>query len=196
MAALSAAALAVILVGALAIGGVFGSSSKSPKVTPKPPKDHTHAALGGDHQDLRELETRGQLRLPRELAGPLTDRAPPPTSGSARARRETRCALEIERGAGPANSGSQQAQLAFVRGRSAFAARTVKNYRVRAIQAEQGANIAGVGLIRVANGQGGHLGFFFKGRDVYIFDCITPAASLDQIDRQAFVPLLASVRIG
>jgi hypothetical protein len=56
-------------------------------------------------------------------------------------------------------------------------------------------NITGVGLIRVADGQGGHLGFFFRGRDVYVFDCITPAASLQQVDRQAFAPLLASVAI-
>ena len=101
----------------------------------------------------------------------------------------------IERGAGPASS-SQEARFAFVRARSALAAAATKHYELRAIQAEQGANVAGVGLIRVAGGQGGHLGFFFRGRDVYVFDCITPAASLAQVDQQAFRPLLASVRIG
>ena len=90
---------------------------------------------------------------------------------------ETRCALEIERGAGPAST-SQEAQFAFVRDRSASAARTAKHYELRSIQAEPAQNITGVGLIRVADTQGGHLGFFFRGRDVYIFDCITPAAAL------------------
>jgi hypothetical protein len=108
---------------------------------------------------------------------------------------ETRCALVIDRGVGPAN-GSQEAQFAYVRQRSAAGASKAKHYELRAIQAEQGANITGVGLVRVADGQGGHLGFFFFGRDVYAFDCITPAATLDQVDQQAFRPLLASVRIG
>jgi len=53
-------------------------------------------------------------------------------------------------------------------------------------------NTTGVGLIRVADGQGGHLGFFFQGPDVYIFDCITPAAQLDQVSKQEFEPLLRS----
>lgn len=127
---------------------------------------------------------------------PLTLKGAPADFGiAAGTPHESRCALEIERGSGPAGS-SQEARFAFVRDRSAIAAHDAKHYELRAIQAEQGANITGVGLIRVADGQGGHLGFFFRGRDVYIFDCITPAASLDQIDREAFVPLLASVSIG
>ncbi len=105
---------------------------------------------------------------------------------------ETRCALEIERGAGPA-SPSQEAQFAFVRDRSASAAKTVKHYELRSIQAEPAQNTTGVGLIRVSDTQGGHLGFFFRGRDVYIFDCITPAAQLDQVSTQQFEPLLRSV---
>ena len=107
---------------------------------------------------------------------------------------ETRCALEIERGAGPANS-SQLSQFAFVRDRSASAARTVKHYEVRSIQAEPAQGITGVGLVRVSDTQGGHLGFFFRGRDVFIFDCITPAAQLDQVSRDQFEPLLRSVSI-
>jgi hypothetical protein len=107
----------------------------------------------------------------------------------------SRCALIIERGVVPAGS-SQQAQFAFVRSRSAAAASRSKQYDLRAIQAEHGANLAGVGLIRVADGQGGHLGFFFRGRDAYVFDCVTPAANFDRVDQQAFRPLLATVRIG
>ncbi len=108
---------------------------------------------------------------------------------------ETRCALELERGVGPASS-SQLAQFAFVRDRSASAARQTKHYEVRAIQAEPAQNTTGVGLIRIAGTQGGHLGFFFRGRDVFIFDCITPAAGLDQVSREQFEPLLRSVRFG
>ncbi len=76
-----------------------------------------------------------------------------------------------------------------MRDRSASAARTVKHYEVRSIQAEPAQNITGVGLVRVSDTQGGHLGFFFRGRDVYIFDCITPAAQLDQVE-----PLSSSSR--
>jgi serine/threonine protein kinase len=73
------------------------------------------------------------------------------------------------------------------------AARDSKQYQLRAIQAEPAVDTTGVGPIRVADGQGGHLGFFFHGRDVYIFDCITPAAKLDQVSSQKFEPLLRSV---
>jgi serine/threonine protein kinase len=107
---------------------------------------------------------------------------------------ETRCALVVERGVAPA-SNSQEAQFAYVRARSASAASKAKHYQLLAIEADQGANIAGVGLLRIDDGQGGHLGFFFRGRDVYLFDCITPAVSLTRVDRQDFRPLLASVRI-
>ncbi len=114
---------------------------------------------------------------------------------NATAAGETRCAVVIDRGTGPA-SNSQEAEFAYVRARSAAAASTYKHYTLRAIQAEQGANITGVGLIRVADGHGGHLAYFFLGRDMYLFDCITPAATLDHVDQQDFRPLLASVRVG
>ena len=124
---------------------------------------------------------------------PLTLQGSPADFGiDAGTNHETRCALEIERGAGPANS-SQLSQFAFVRDRSASAARTVKHYEVRSIQAEPAHNITGVGLVRVSGTQGGHLGFFFRGRDVYIFDCITPAAQLDRVSAEQFEPLLRSV---
>jgi hypothetical protein len=76
------------------------------------------------------------------------------------------------------------------------AASQAKHYEVLAIEAQQAANISGVGLLRIDNGQGGHIGFFFRGRNIYVFDCITPAAQLTQVDQQNFQPLLASVRIG
>jgi hypothetical protein len=106
----------------------------------------------------------------------------------------TRCALLIQRGAAPSNS--QEAQFAYVRARSADGARSYKHYELRAIQSEQGANISGVGLVRVGDAQGAHLAFFFRGRDIYLFDCITPAAGLTQVDQKDFRPLLASLRVG
>ena len=106
----------------------------------------------------------------------------------------TRCALLIQRGAAPSNS--QEAQFAYVRARSADGARSYKHYELRAIQSEQATNISGVGLVRVGDGQGAHLAFFFRGRDIYLFDCITPAGALTQVDQQDFRPLLASLRVG
>ncbi len=106
----------------------------------------------------------------------------------------TRCALLIQRGAAPRNS--QEAQFAYVRASSAAGARSYKHYELRAIQSEQAVNISGVGLVRVGDGQGAHLGFFFRGRDIYLFDCVTPAAGLTQVDQQDFRPLLASLRVG
>lgn len=190
---LGAGALVVIVAVVLVVSGVLGSSSNHRKVT-------THGGTTTPSVPAATTKTYANARLGVSFAYPASWQAlllqgAPADFGIGTGASETRCALEIEPGAGPANS-SQEAQLAFVRARSALAARTVKQYHVRAIQAEQGGNIAGVGLIRVADGQGGHLGFFFRGRDVYVFDCITPAASLDQVDRQAFGPLLASVRIG
>ena len=73
---------------------------------------------------------------------------------------------------------------------------TRQTVKVMAIQAEQGTNIQGVGLVRVSDSQGGHLVFFFKGRDAYVFDCITPASQLAQVDKTEFQPLIASVRIN
>ncbi len=124
------------------------------------------------------------------LAGTLVDLG---TGGSSAT--ETRCAVVIDRGVAPADN-TQEAEFAYVRARSATAARAVKHYEIRSIETQPAANITGVGLVRIAGAQGGHLGFFFRGRDVYTFDCITPATSLDSVDQQAFQPLLASVRIG
>ena len=191
--ALAGGGFLVIVIGVLAATGVFSSSSNRAKIPPPPPtntpkvsppttKTYSNPALG---VSFAYPATWGPLRL----------QGSPADFGIETSSAETRCALVIERGVGP-SSGSQEAQFAFVRARSASAARAAKHYELRAIQAEQGVNITGVGLIRVDDGQGGHLGFFFRGRDVYVFDCITPAGSLAQVDRQAFVPLLASVRIG
>ncbi len=108
---------------------------------------------------------------------------------------ETRCALLFQPGSGPASS-SQESRFAFARARSAQAASKTNNYQLLAIQAEQGVNVSGVSLLRINNGQGGDLGFYFRGRDVFVFDCITPAADLSQVDKQDFRPLFASVRIS
>ena len=194
MAVIAGGALILIAVVAIAVSGVFGSSPKSTKTathgttttaaTVRAPatKTYTNAKLGVSFSYPAGWQ-------------PLSLPGSPADFGIVTGAGETRCALVIERGAGPANS-TQESQFAFVRSRSAAAAQTAKHYQLRAIQAEQGANISGVGLIRIADRQGGHLGFFFRGRDVYAFDCITPAAGLDQVDRQAFEPLLSSVRIG
>ncbi len=187
---IAAAVGGVLALGAIAavlLSGAFGGSSGrtvTARTTPTPAvKTYRNASLGVSFSYPSSWEA-------------LTLQGSPADFGTgAGTPNETRCALEIERGAGPADP-SQLSQFAFVRDRSASAARTVAHYEVRSIQAEPAQNITGVGLIRVAGTQGGHLGFFFRGRDVYIFDCITPAARLDQVSREAFEPLLRSVRIG
>jgi hypothetical protein len=190
---LAGGALVLIVAAVLAASGVLGSSSHHRKViaqrratTPLAPapttKTYANSRLGVSFTYPASWQ-------------PLVLQGSPADFGIGTGATETRCALEIEHGTGPATS-SQKARFAFVRARAAYAARVAKHYELRAIEAEQGANITGVGLIRVANAQGGHLGFFFRGREVYVFDCVTPASSLDQVDRQAFAPLLASVRIG
>jgi serine/threonine protein kinase len=193
LAALSGVALVVLLIAVLAVSGVLGSSGHPSKV-PTQPARTTPTAPAPTTKTYANSALGVSFSYPASWQA-LSLQGSPADFGIGSGAAETRCALEIERGAGPANS-SQEAQFAFVRARSALAASSSKHYELRAIQAEPNANIAGVGLIRVADGQGGHLGFFFRGRDVYIFDCITAAASLDQVDRQAFAPLLASVRIS
>jgi hypothetical protein len=193
LALLSGGGLVVLVSAVLALSGVFGSGGKPARLSAQHPR--TTATVPAP-----TTKTYTNPGLGVSFAYPagwqaLSLQGSPADFGIGSGTNETRCALVIERGAGPA-SASQEAQFAFVRERSADAARTVKHYQLRAIQAEQAANIAGVGLVRVSDGQGGHLGFFFRGRDVYAFDCITPAASLDRVDRQEFEPLLASVRIG
>ncbi len=107
----------------------------------------------------------------------------------------TECALVILRGGGPASS-SQQAQIAYVRAQAANEASRAKHYKVLAIEAEQGVNIAGVGLLSIDDAEGDHIAFFFRGRDIYFFVCTTPPGELTQVDQQAFQPLIASFRLG
>jgi serine/threonine protein kinase len=187
-----AVALVVVVLGAVLLSGALksnGRASKSATTTGA----HTTALV-----PTTKIYTNARLGVSFSYPAswhPLTLQGSPADFGTGSGSTETRCALVIERGAGPA-SASQEARFAFVRDRSATSARDAKHYELRAIQSERAANTTGVGLLRVADSQGGHLGFFFRGRDVYVFDCITPAASLDQVDRQWFQPLLASVRIG
>ena len=188
-AALAGVALVLVLL-AVGLGGGTGSRSTSGSTgassSPSPPamRQYANAKLGVSFSYPASW-------TPLTLAGAIADFG----TNTQSAATETRCALVLDRGAGPSDN-TQESQFAYVRARSAAAARAAKHYELRAIQAEQAQNILGVGLLRVADGQGGHLGFFFRGRDVYEFDCITPAATLDQVDQQAFRPLLASVRIG
>jgi hypothetical protein len=201
--ALGAAALAAVVILALVVAGAFsgGHSPKiittttaaitsssavtTPKAAPSPaPTTKTFTDL---KHGVSFAYPAAWERL--RLSGVLAD------FGINPGRSETRCALVFEPGVGPA-SRSQEAQLAYVRARSAVAASEAKRYQVLAIEAQQAANISGVGLLRIDNGQGGHIGFFFRGRNIYVFDCITPAAQLTQVDQQDFQPLLASVRIG
>jgi len=193
IAALGAGAVVVIAALALAASGAFSSgghhttTSTTTATTPKPPaapttKTFTDLKLGISFAYPASWQ-------PLTLSGTVADFGTNPGPS------ETRCALVWERGVGPASS-SQQAQLAYVRMRSAFAASLAKHYEVLAIEAQPGANVAGIGLLRIDDTQGGHIGFFFQGRDIYVFDCITPAATLTQVDQRYFQPLLASVRIG
>jgi predicted Ser/Thr protein kinase len=185
-AAVGGALALVVIIVVIASGALGGSHQRTVTVhtTPTPTvKTYRDASLGISFSYPAAWES---LRLP----GVAAD-----FGIGAGTNDETRCALEVQRGVGPAGS-SQLAQFAFVRDRSASAARQIKHYEVRAIQAEPAQNVTGVGLVRVAGSQGGHLGFFFRGRDVYVFDCITPAARLDQVSREQFEPLLHSVRFG
>jgi hypothetical protein len=194
-AGLAGIAAMVLVLALLAIGGAFSSgashrSSTASARSGSSPATSSPAASSYSNPGIGVSFSYPSSWHALTLAGTVADFGV--NNGTAA---ETRCLLEIQRGAGP-SSNTQEAQFTFVRARSAQGARVAKHYQLRAIQAEQGANVTGVGLIRVADGQGGHLGFFFRGRDVYVFDCITPAASLDQVDQQDFRPLLASVRLG
>lgn len=182
---LAAAAILVLIVSG-APGGTSSHRPRTPTRTPTPraaaTKTYSNARLGVSFSYPASWHAFSLKGSPADF-------------GIATGVSETRCALLIERGAAPGVS-SQESQFAFVRSRSASAARTSQHYELRAIQADKAVNITGVGLIRIADGLGAHIGFFFRGADVYLFDCITPATQLDQVDKQQFEPLLASVRIG
>jgi predicted Ser/Thr protein kinase len=192
-----ALAAGAVLVVAAAVGAATGafsggnanrpsgpqSARTSSVLAPPPTRQYSNPKLGVSFSYPASWQAL-------TLAGAVADFG----INNATAAGETRCALLIDRGSAPGTS--QEAQFAYVRQRSASAASTYKHYTLRAIQAEQGVNIKGVGLIRVADGRGGHLVYFFRGRDMYLFDCITPAATLDKVDQQDFRPLLASVRVG
>jgi len=63
------------------------------------------------------------------------------------------------------------------------------------MQAEHGMNIVGVGLLTVSGKRADHEAIFFRKLDYYNFDCSTSVAQFDQVDRQDFQPLIASVNI-
>jgi hypothetical protein len=126
---LIAAALAAVVVVVLAVGGVFGSSSHHAKPittrvqsTPTPPpapttKTYSNSALGVS------------FKYPASWH-PFSLQGSPADFGTGSGKSETRCALEIERGQGPASS-SQEARFAFVRERSAIAANVARQYELR-----------------------------------------------------------------
>jgi predicted Ser/Thr protein kinase len=193
--AVGAAALIAVALAVIAISGAFGGSghpaaktrrggSTTPTTPPAPTtKNYANAAVGISFSYPASWQALN-------LKGAVVDLG----IGNGTPA-ETRCAVVLERGAGPASS-SQEARFAYVRQASANGARAHRHYVIRAIQTEQGANTLGVGLVRVADTQGGHLGFFFRGRDVIVFDCVTAAGILDRVDQQYFRPLLATVTIS
>jgi predicted Ser/Thr protein kinase len=193
--ALGGGAVVLIVAAILAVslsGGSSGSSGNHPKRTRTTPVKRPPRGPGTKAYTNTQIGI--SFRYPANWQ-PLTLKGSPADFGTGNtAATETRCALDVDTSGGPGET--QEAQFAYVRKLSAHADHVYKHYELRAIQAEQGQNITGVGLLRVADGQGGHLGFFFRGRAVYTFDCITPAASLDQVDRQDFEPLFASLRVG
>jgi len=194
-----AGALIVAVVAVLLLSGALSSNATSTTTstttpTTTPTATTTTAPPAPTTKSFASAKTGLRFSYPASWS-PLTLSGTIADFGITNGAGETRCAAEVERGTGPGGN-SQQAQIAFVRQRSAYASHQAKHYKVLAIQAEQGVNIAGIGLVRTSDAQGGHIGFFFRGRDVYIFDCITPAAKLSQVDQQAFRPLLASVRVG
>jgi hypothetical protein len=191
--------LIAIAIAMLAASGAFNTSShrsnsanNSASNKPKPPRAPTTKTFADSKLGVSFAYPASWNPL--TLAGSasikvLTD------FGTGTGAAETRCALLLEPGFGRAFS-SQQAQIAYVRGRAASAARQAKHYEVLDIKAEQAANIAGVGLLAIADPRGYHTAYFFRDRDAYVFDCIAPAAELSQVDQQAFRPLIASLRVG
>ena len=199
IAVIAAGVLIAIAIAVLAASGAFSTSShrsnsarnnasNKPKLPPAPTtKTFADSRLGVSFAYPANWN-------PLTLAGSssikvLTD------VGTGTGAAETRCALLLEPGFGRAFS-SQQAQIAYVRGRAAFAARQAQHYEVLDIKAEQAANIAGVGLLATADPRGYHTAYFFRDRDAYVLDCIAPAAELNQVDQQAFRPLIASFRVS
>ena len=199
IAVIAAGTLIVIAFVLLAVSGAFSSSShRSPNANnsrlnkPKPLPAPTTKTFADSKLGLSFAYPASWIPL--TLAGTV-DTIVVADFGTGTGAAETRCALLRELGFGPAFS-SQQAQIAYVRGRAAHAASLAKHYKVLDIEAEQGGNIAGVGLLSIDDALGDHIAFFFRGRDLYVFDCITPAAELTQVDQQAFRPLIASFRLG
>jgi len=206
IAALGAGTLVVIAAVALLASGAFSGSSAShstgtgavtpPATTPTTTPTTTTAPTTKTFTDLKHGISFAYPASwqPRTLGGSTAAAFVVTDFGTGTGAGATYCALIfLPNAKGPANS-SQPARFAFVRAR-AFIGDT-KPYKVLSIQADPGANITGVGYIATAGSEGEHISFFFSGRNIYAFQCITPAAQLSQVQQQTFQPLLSSVQIG
>jgi hypothetical protein len=197
---IAAGVLIAIAIVLLAVSGALSTSShRSPNANNsrlnKPKLPHAPTTKTFADSKLGVSFAYPASWTPHALTGTPAGELVAADFGTGTGAAETQCALIFLRNAGPASS-SQQAQIAYVRGQTVYEASRAKHYKVLAIEAEQGANIAGVGVLATADVEGRHVGFFFRGRDVYAFQCVTSAGELTQVDQQAFRPLLASVRIG
>jgi Protein kinase domain len=206
IAALGAGTLVVIAAVALLASGAFSGSSAShstgtgavtpPATTPATTPTTATAPTTKTFTDLKHGISFAYPASwqPRTLGGSTAAAFVVTDFGTGTGAGATYCALIfLPNAKGPANS-SQPARFAFVRAR-AFIGDT-KPYKVLSIQADPGANITGVGYIATAGSEGEHISFFFSGRNIYAFQCITPAAQLSQVQQQTFQPLLSSVQIG
>ena len=199
IAVIAAGTLIVIAFVLLAVSGALSSSShRSPNANnsrlnkPKPLPAPTTKTFADSKLGLSFAYPASWI--PHMLTG-TADRIVVADFGTGTGAAVTECALVILRGGAPASS-SQQAQIAYVRAQAANEASRAKHYKVLHIEAEQGVNIAGVGLLSIDDALGDHIAFFFRGRDIYFFVCTTPPAELTQVDQQAFQPLIASFRLG
>lgn len=197
---IAAGTLIAIAIVLLAVSGAFSSSShRSPNASnsrldkPKPLPAPTTKTFADSKLGLSFAYPASWI--PHTLTGIPAADFEVADFGTGTGAAVTECALVILRGGAPASS-SQQAQIAYVRAQAANEASRAKHYKVLDIQAEQGVNIAGVGLLSIDDALGDHLAFFFRGRDIYFFACTTPPAELTQVDQQAFRPLIASFRLG
>lgn len=200
IAVIAAGTLIAIAIVLLAVSGAFSSSShRSPNASnsrldkPKPLPAPTTKTFADSKLGLSFAYPASWI--PHTLTGIPAADFEVADFGTGTGAAVTECALVILRGGAPASS-SQQAQIAYVRAQAANEASRAKHYKVLDIQAEQGVNIAGVGLLSIDDALGDHLAFFFRGRDIYFFACTTPPAELTQVDQQAFRPLIASFRLG
>ena len=200
--AITAAALVAIAAALLVVTGAFNIHKNNPPTTPAKTPTVTTTLNQPELPPAPTTKTFTDLKVGISFAYPASwqrqaiPRLRPPNFGVAAFGTGTaECALVVLRGQGPASS-SQPARFAFVRSRQSQEARGFTHYQVLAIQAERGVDIAGVGVLTIADLRGDRSAWFFRGRDIYLFICTTRAAELNRVDQQAFRPLIASFTVG